>query len=200
MHLTNKQHWLAHVGLGSLLFIVCTLSFAQSDQSEQPVDTNDAGRSNKQAVCTHKPESEEFVDRLRTQTHKNMCRTAAWLDGLFGDEHQFDDTNFSGKLSVGFRQDEADGFDPRIRVRVRTKLPNVSNRLNAFFGRVEEDSFISETEVAQDRINNVGLRSTNDDDSEWLFGLGYRNPNSRHNGFDYSVGAKLSGGFNPYAK
>ena len=151
-------------------------------------------------LCLAEAASLELVDRVRSKAHEKMCRTAAWVDGLFGDEHKFDDSNFSGMLSVGFRQDETDGFDPRLRVRVRTKLPNVSSRFNAFVGRVEEDSYISNTEVKQDSINSVGLRSTNDDDAEWLLGLGYANPTSRNNGFDYSIGAKLSHGFNPYAK
>jgi len=46
----------------------------------------------------------------------------------------------------------------------------------------------------------VGLRSTNDDDSEWLVGLGYRTPSKESNGWDVSIGAKLSSGFSPYSK
>ncbi|NND81949.1 MAG: hypothetical protein HKN50_05925 [Gammaproteobacteria bacterium] len=153
-----------------------------------------------QHKCRFHASSEEWVDELRSDTHTRLCRTAAWLDGLFGDEHEFDGSDFTGKLSIGFRQDEADGFDPRLRVRIRTELPNVSNRLNAFIGRVEEDSYISNTETRQDTISTVGLRSTNDDEDEWLFGLGYRNPHHHSKGLDYSVGAKISSGFNPYAK
>ncbi len=150
--------------------------------------------------CVSKAPTDEIVDRIRSGAHQGMCRSVAWLDSLFGDEYEFDDTDFSGKLSLGFRQDEYEGFDPRIRVRIRAKLPNASKRLNAFIGRVEEDSYISDTEVAQDSISAVGLRSTNDDDDEWLLGLGYRDPGRLNNGFDYSVGAKISSGFNPYAK
>jgi hypothetical protein len=54
--------------------------------------------------------------------------------------------------------------------------------------------------VKEDRLNNVGLRSTNDEDSEWLIGLGYRSPNANNNGWDFSVGAKLSSGISPYSK
>ncbi len=150
--------------------------------------------------CKVTPESDELVDRVRASTHTRLCRTAGWLDGLFGDEHQYNGSNFRGKISFGLRQDEIEGTDPRLRVRIKTKLPNVSNRFDAFFGRVEEDSYIANTEVNQDRLKNVGLRSTNDDDSEWLFGLGYRQPNGNNNGWDYSVGAKLSSGFSPYAR
>jgi len=183
-----------------------------SISAEQPSTTTaktltetDLGKSVSEPVtkdnkCRKDREREEWVDKVRHHTHTNLCNTVSWIDGLFGDERDFDGEKFRGKVSLGFRQDEVDGFDPRIRVRIRTQLPNMSKRFNAFIGRVEEDSYISNTEVDQDRVNAVGLRSTNDEDSEWLVGLGYRNPNSEDNGLDYSVGAKLSGGFNPYAR
>jgi hypothetical protein len=150
--------------------------------------------------CEAKRASQQWVDGLRAGTHSRLCNTASWLDGLFGDQEKFEGEEFTGKLSLGFRHDEIDGLDPRIRVRINAKLPNVSKRLKAFVGRVEEDAYLANTEVSRDRLNNVGLRSTNDEDSEWLVGLGYRTPNEDSNGFDISVGAKLSSGVSPYAK
>ena len=151
-------------------------------------------------TCITRINSNEWIDRVRSHTHRRVCGTILWVDKLFGDEHSFDDSNFSGKLSLGFRHDESDGFDPKLRVRLRTRLPNVSNRLNAFIGRVEQDSFISNTEVDDGGVNNVGLRSTNDEEDQWLIGLGYRNPTLSNNGFDFSVGAKVSSGLKTYAK
>ncbi len=156
-------------------------------------ETKDNGCSNARA-------SDEWIDGLRASTHSRLCNTASWLDGLFGDEEPFPGSDFRGKFSLGFKYDEIDGIDPRLRVRIKTDLPNVSKRFNAFLGRVEEDSYIANTEVREDRLNNVGLRSTNDDASEWLIGLGYRAPSKDNNGFDVSVGAKLSSGFSPYSK
>ncbi len=150
--------------------------------------------------CKRETEGELWVDAVRADTHSRLCNTASWLDGLFGDSEPFSGQDFRGKVSIGFKHDEIEGIDPRLRVRIRTKLPNVSKRFDAFVGRVEEDSYISNTEVNEDRVSNVGLRSTNDEDSEWLVGLGYRTPSKDSNGFDFSVGAKLSSGFSPYAK
>lgn len=150
--------------------------------------------------CSFKQQASEWIDNLRSSTHGGLCNSIRWIDGLFGNEHEFNDEDFRGKVSIGFRQDEDHGLDPRLRVKLRTKLPNVSNRFNAFVGRVEEDSFISNTEVDKNQLNTVGLRSVDDDDPEWLVGIGYRNPNKRDNGFDFSIGAKLSSGLNPYAK
>jgi len=163
-----------------------------STTSEQPAGVDNG--------CKVKKASDEWVDVVRADTHSRLCNTASWLDGLFGDSEQFAGHDFRGKISVGFKHDEIEGLDPRLRLRIRTKLPNVSKRFNAFVGRVEEDSYISNTEVNEDRLSNVGLRSTNDEDSEWLVGLGYRTPSQESNGLDLSVGAKLSGGLSPYAK
>ena len=151
-------------------------------------------------TCVFSSDGDDWIDAVREQAHSRLCKSVSWVDGLFGNEHEFDDEKFSGKLSLGFRHDETEGFDPRLRVRIKSKLPNVSKRLNAFVGRVEEDSFVSNTEVDRGQVNVVGLRSAGDDDDEWLVGIGYRNPNARSNGFDYSVGAKISSGLNPYAK
>jgi hypothetical protein len=164
-------------------------------EEQQPME-----EKTKDNKCDVSPDSEQLVDTLRSQTHTRLCNTASWFDGLFGDKYPFDGEQFRGKVSLGFRQDEFDGFEPRLRVRIKTDLPNVSQKFSAFVGRVEEDSYISNTEVDGDRLNNVGLRSTNDDESEWLVGLGYRNPNKNSNGLDLSVGAKLSSGLAPYAK
>lgn len=194
--------------LPATLFLVCPLpSFAQNDlQAQHTKDIAEQETLNGSTLevdrirCEFQQDGEEWIDEVRTNTHGRLCRSALWLDGLFGDDHEFNDRDFKGKISIGFRQDEDDGFDPRLRVKIRTKLPNVSDRFNAFLGRVEEDSFISNTEVNRDQLNTVGLRSVDDDDAEWLVGIGYRHPNRRENGFDYSVGAKLSSGLNPYAK
>lgn len=199
--------------LVSGLLLVCTQAYADADQNEieststaqdrQPVslDTSLTDQPETESErCVFGSDDEDWIDGFRSSTHSRLCNSVLWIDGLFGDKHQFDDRSFSGKISLGFREDETEGSDPRLRVRIKTRLPNVSSRLNAFIGRVEEDSFISNTEVDRDQVNAVGLRSVDDDDDEWLVGLGYRNPNNRANGFDFSVGAKLSSGLNPYAK
>lgn len=168
----------------------------------------DTTRQNSQALtekkknygCGVQADSNELVDRVRASTHTRLCNTAGWLDGLFGDREQFRGQDFRGKVAIGLKHDEIESLDPRLRVRIKTKLPNVSKRFNAFLGRVEEDSYVSNTEVSEDRLNNVGLRSTNDEDSEWLIGLGYKAPSSDSNGWDFSVGAKISSGFKPYTK
>ena len=170
------------------------------EKLDDPDLQNDQAQNDAEKPCVFNHPGEQWIDGVRRSTHGGLCRSALWLDGLFGDKHEFNDEDFRGKLSIGFRHDEADGFDPRLRVRIKTRLPNVSRKFNAFIGRVEEDSFVSNTEDDQNRVTAVGLKSNDNDEAEWLVGLGYRNPKSRIKGFDYSIGAKLSHGLSPYAK
>lgn len=150
--------------------------------------------------CHQQEASEHWLDKTQAQAYSRTCKAVSWFDNLFGDEETFDDKNFRGKITVGFRQDERDGFDPRVRLRIKSKLPNVSKRLNAFIGRVDEDSYVSDSRPKQDSVVDSGIRSDDQDEAEWLIGLGYSNPHKTNSGFDYSLGAKISSGLNPYAK
>lgn len=193
--------------------LVCNIAFAGTDpipkveieeieqlDSQRANFSNEEARKYKDQKCVTELESSEWIDKMRNKTHHRVCRSVLWIDSLFGDEHEFNDENFTGKVSIGFRQDEEEGLDPKLRVRIKTRLPNVSDRLNAFIGRVEEDSYISNTEVDEGSFSQVGLRSTDEQEDEWLIGLGYRNPDIDSNGFDYSIGAKLSSGLQGYAR
>ena len=129
----------------------------------------DERRANKDNNCKQNAPTEYWVDRLRAGTHSRLCNGVSWLDGLFGDDKRFKGEDFSAKVSIGLKEDEVEGTDQRLRVRIRSKLPNASDRIDAFIGRVEEDSYISNTEVAQDRLKgfrdselyagNLGRRS-----------------------------------------
>lgn len=189
--------------LAILISYVCLPAFAETpipSLESLPTSLSNIEEDGNEVKCFFEAASDEWIDRMRSDTHSRVCRAVFWVDRKFGEEYEFDDENLTGKLSLGFREDEIDGFDPKLRIRIRTKLPNVSDRLNAFVGRVEEDSYISNTEVDDGSVSNVGLRSTNDEEDDWLIGLGYRDPNRLDNGFDFSVGAKLSSGLAPYAK
>ena len=138
---------------------------------------------------------DDGLTKFRNGTHRFVCRTVKGIDGWFGNKQQFDDSNFGGKLILGFRQDEDTGFDPRIRLRLNAKLPNVSKRFNAFIGRTDNDAFIQDRKITGiDDINNDLVN----EDTRWLIGLGYRN--NKKIGFDTSFGASFSSGIQPFAK
>lgn len=189
--------------LALLVLTLPNIGFAESANAAKTKDQEQETKDSEQDADSHcrlNEEKQDWVDGIRLSTYRRLCGTVRWVDGLFGDEHEFNEESFRGKVSFGYKHDEVEGFDPRLRVRIRAKLPNASNRFNAFIGRVDEESYISDTENIKNNINVVGLRSNDEENAEWLFGLGYRNPNSKNNGFDYSIGGKLSGGIKPYAK
>lgn len=176
------------------------LFFSTVSAAGNPVPANQEAakeQANPQISCWPESQRRDWLEKFRARTHENLCRTVRWFDGLFGDDEQFDGRSFSGKVIVGVSEDERDGFDPRLRIRLKTKLPNVSKRFNAFIGRVEEDSFVSDSRSSGESVVDRSIRS-DDDDAEWLIGLGYGKNSDR--GFDFSVGAKISSGLNPYAK
>ena len=182
-------------------FIGSTPSFAQqAAPPSAPLATenkiDDTPQSNSQHNCqAEKNIHDDGLTRFRNGTHKFVCKTVKGIDSWFGRKRKFDDSNFGGKLILGFRQDEDTGFDPRIRLRLNASLPNVSNRFNAFIGRTDNNAFIQDRKVTGiDDINNDLIN----EDTRWLIGLGYRN--NKDIGFDTSFGASFSSGIQPFAK
>jgi hypothetical protein len=125
------------------------------------------------------------------------CHSFRWFDGLFGKRHDFDESDVSGLLTTGAEYTEYDGFDPRLRLRARAPLPNLSGRWDLLVGRVDEAAFIRDTQPEDETYFNPGLVPR--DDSEWLLGLGHRRKDE-HKGWDYSVGVRLRAPPRPYTK
>jgi hypothetical protein len=130
---------------------------------------------------------EPLVDETQGMLEETGCRAALWLDGLFGGEAQIESAKkTSGYVETSVSYTQFDGFDSRTRLRVRFDLPNLKDRVSAFFGRDDEDDFI------RDRTEAFGLRSQFPrlaDRDEWLAGLGYGLPSSKRLQADIKVGA-----------
>ncbi len=181
----------------SFLSTIVVLSFpgwiyAQDNASEAKIANQD--------MCVQEYASEHWLDKSQAVTFTAMCKTVRWFDRLFGKDKPFDDQRFGGRVVVGFKDTERDGFDPKVRLRIKSKLPNASSRMNAFIGRVDEEEFVSDSNQHPDGLTDTAIRRRMDDESEWLIGLGYSDPKNAKKGFDYSIGAKISSGLNPYAK
>lgn len=170
----------------SLTSVVASSGTTESEQEESTPA--------KQA-CIEPETDEDKLNHFRNKTHVMFCRTVRGIDSWFGNKEQFDDSQFGGKLVLGFRQDEDTGFDPKVRIRLRTKLPNVSKKFNAFIGRTDDEAYIRDSRISGiDSLTN----DLNNEDARWLIGLGYRNPNNI--GFETSIGARFSSGIQPYGR
>jgi len=134
-------------------------------------------------------ENDELVDRTRRRLYETACAASLWFDGLFGDERHLPEArNVSGYAELGTLGSEFDGTKVRGRFNLRASFPNLEDRLEAFFGREDQEDFV------RDRREGPALRSQFLDlqgKEGWLTGLGYRLPGTARARTDFRVGAKL---------
>jgi hypothetical protein len=140
-----------------------------------------------------------LLERVRRRLTVTACASSAWVDGLFGDQFHYDQyRNTYGSVSTGALWSEYDGFDPRLRFRVRLQLPQWDRSISAFAGRVGEDDYISDTE---DEFEALPTRQFgNLEDESVLVGLGYSSPERTGNDFDAGVGVRVDLPLDPYVR
>ena len=145
------------------------------------------------------PEHDTVLERVRRTFAVTACASSAWLDGMFGDQFYYNAyLNTRGSLSVGTLWSEYDGFDPRLRARVRLQLPQWNEKISAFAGRVGEDDYVSDTEG---EFNALPTRQFGGlEDESVLVGLGYSSPTRTGNDFDAGVGVRVDLPLDPYAR
>lgn len=148
--------------------------------------------------CEMIPEQDKFPEKMQSGVHEMSCRTVRWLDGLFGNTEEFDEDSVGGKLTLGALWNEYEKGKGKARFKLRSDLPNFNRRWDAFIGRVDEDSYISDAETLQDSPFRDGIFEN--DDPEWLVGLGYDDRRSSRKGWDYSIGLRLRTPVSPYVK
>lgn len=183
MQQASNRNWNArttssHAGLlvGLMLLTACA---SQETISPAPMNPCDQG-----TIVTG--DAPEIVDDTRVMLEETGCKTALWLDGLFADEADIESArNTNGYLSTSASYSEFEGFETKVRLRVRLKLPSLKGRTSAFLGREDQSDFIS------DRVERFSLSSQLpkiDDREEWLAGLGYSLPGSKRVSVDFRVG------------
>lgn len=126
------------------------------------------------------------------------CHSFRWFDGRFGDDVDYPEEEVNGLALLRAEWNEYEGFDGRVRFRVRAPLPNLDNRWNLIIGRGDEDAFIQDTDVQDATFYNAGIINRNEDDS-LLLGLGGR-PRGGRQGWDWSAGMRLRSRPIPYVR
>ena len=145
------------------------------------------------------PPDATMIERMRRRLSVTTCASSAWLDSLFGDQFRYDQYRATyGTISAGGLWSDYDGFDPRLRFRVRLKLPQWDSRISAFAGRVGEDDYISDTEDDFDALPTRQFGTL--EDESVLVGLGYSSPERTGNDFDVGVGVRVDLPPDPYAR
>ncbi len=192
--------------LGGVLALSHTAGASPQDSRQTPLE-NDGPRPVAEAVveteepseppeaakhpCDRAPAPGETpIDEARRLLAETLCRANLWLDGLFGeDEHPEAARNAHGRAELSLWHGDYEGMKLGVRLNARIDLPNVEERLNAFFGRDDPDDFV------QDRREGAALRSqmrSFERNESWLAGFGYSLPGDYRQRFDVRVGSRLS--------
>jgi hypothetical protein len=162
-----------------------------ADDSAQPADA--------QSDCDFEHLNDTaWVDWMRLRLSEAACSSSAWFDGFFGNTGRYEDYRATyGSISVGTLWDERNGFDPRLRFRVRLQLPQADERLNAFIGRVDRDDYVTGRE---EEFETLPREFGQADRDELLLGLGWRAPDRGGAWFDADAGIKLGFPMDPYVR
>lgn len=137
------------------------------------------------------PIGEDITARLddwQASLHSSVCLATRWFDQLFGRAIPFNENEVYGRISLGAQYTEYDGLKFLGRLRLRAPLNNLSERFNAFVGRVDEDAYLQDSKPAFPGVFQDGILG---EDASWLLGLGYRQNKYKKRGFSYSAGIKL---------
>ncbi len=162
--------------------------------------TNTAAAENDRSVSVPAPEFRYFacdqqysqdkdvIEATREGLDELVCEAHLWVDGLFGDSADvYAARRSGGQLSLTTAFSEREGWDYRLRLRVRVTLPTLKNRFSAFVGREPNDDFIS------GRGDSLALREqfpALEDEDQWLAGLGYEIPAGYRLRSSFRIGAR----------
>ena len=170
---------------------------AEAAADRMPTDPDESVEQARDA-CDRREADEELQEEAQDLLRSWSCHTFRWFDSWWGSEHEFDESEVSGWMLAGAEYRKYDGFDPRLRLKVRAPLPNLSKRWDIWLGRLDEEAYISDTDPRDDQFYNSGLVDRGDDEA-WLLGMGHRRGRGRQ-GWDWSVGVRLRLPPEPYAK
>ncbi len=149
------------------------------------------------------PESTEFpnnvwLDRTQQGVQGIVNRSARQLDRMFGPDD--DEANYKGavgSIAPALLWDEFKGWQPKVRFHVDLPLPQLSERFNAFIGRVNRDEYVSEAAQESGAFQRqYGPAS----DEQTLAGVTYRTPRKQGSRFDAGAGVRLRFPLDPYVK
>lgn len=170
--------------------------FGAEEQDGEKPDAEEAAEP--RDLCNEELENPELQEVSRELVRSWSCHTFRWFDSWWGDKYDFDEKAVNGLITLGMRYSEYYGFDPKFRLRVRAPLPNMTRRWDLILGRVDEESFLSDTQGQDHTFYNPGVVDRGEEDA-WLLGLGHRG-RERRSGWDYSVGVRLRMPPAPYVK
>jgi hypothetical protein len=135
----------------------------------------------------------EWIDQRLT---RSVCSTARWFDNFFGSSRAEERDATFGRVGLGARWDEDDGFDDQLRFRAKFHLPNLEDRVNVFVGRGRTEALDEEEAPNDDAARDLFFS----DESEWLLGFGVSQLRSADRRASLDIGVRFSSGLDPYSR
>lgn len=175
--------------ISAVLAIGCAGRNGPVTASEAPAKAEAAQPSLRELCRAGKPEEQSLLDNSRRILEETFCGATLWFDGLFGQPDVENARAVSGRVELSTIYTEAEGMEPRARLRLKYDLPNLENRVNLFLGRDDRDDFV------QGRQKGFAIRSAVfgvETEDRWLAGLGYSPPGRWKDRLDFRVGGRLS--------
>lgn len=157
--------------------------------SEAPPPASAAEPSLRELCREGRPLEQSLLDDSRRVLAETFCGATLWFDGLFGEPDVENARAVSGRVELSTIYTEADGTEPRARLRLKYDLPNLENRVNLFLGRDDRDDFV------RGRQEGLAIRSSVfgvETEDRWLAGLGYSPPGRYRDRLDFRAGGRLS--------
>jgi hypothetical protein len=185
-------------------------SVEQTASTETPEDSSKSDTDDQDSTEPEEPEDPlddpcrppeslqgTLIDQVDQKLYTTVCASARWFDSFFGDARAHDEASTTyGTVSVYLKWTEHDQFEPIFKGRVNIDLPNAEKKMKLFVGRLSPEEFLTDTTGYQ----GPAQPPNEDDEEDWLVGLGYTPLNSRTQRINLSVGVRVDWPPDPYTK
>lgn len=137
-----------------------------------------------------------WIKRLREWAHRTVAGSAAWFDGLFGDERVDDGVYVTRAWLTGYLAwDEDDGLEPKLRLRARFVFPQMERKLGLLIGRGDDDDRFSGMEAGGSAIDRLPGA-----ENDTVAGLEYVPLEGTGSRLSFSAGARIASPIDPYVR
>jgi hypothetical protein len=151
------------------------------------------------APCPELEGETPALDKFRHGVERSVCVTAWRFDSLFGvlPEDQIVERRAThGRLRLGLKWDERDGFEEEVALRAQVHLPIAERRMRLIFGRDTDEAFI---EGGSREFDGVTF-TEEDEDRNWLLGLGFEPISGTRSRLSLGAGVRLRTPPDPYVQ
>jgi hypothetical protein len=175
-------------------------SAAQEPDTALVAPTDTVPQRPQREPCTlEEVDENDWADLLRRKSYRGVCGSALWFDSFFGDERANQErVSTFGYVRAGAGYRQVQGFEPKVRMRLKWRLPSFEERVHIVFGRDDLESLLEDD---PQRFSDDAVITREDEDTDdWLLGLGWTPMANRYNRFGLNAGVRLDWPLDPYVQ